>query len=136
MVWETGQPSAGFTTAEKPWLPVPYAHAMLAADGQERKPDSVLNHYKAVLAFRKNYAALRDGDMVFLDTQQDLLAFTRAKGHERLLFVFNLTREPVEFLIPTDLKVDEVLTMPGFQPLFDETTVKLDGLDVFCAILA
>ncbi|POO57970.1 alpha-glucosidase [Agrobacterium rosae] len=132
MVWETGNPSAGFTTAEKPWLPVPYAHAMLAADGQERKPDSVLNHYKAVLAFRKNHAALRDGDMVFLDTQQDLLAFTRNKGSERLLFVFNLTREPVEFLIPADLKIQEVLTMPGFQPLIDGGTVKLDGLDVFC----
>jgi len=105
---------------------------MLAADGQERKPDSVLNHYKAVLAFRQNHASLRDGDMVFLDTQQDLLAFTRRKGKETLLFVFNLTREPVEFLIPKDLTVTEVLSMPSFEPLFDAGTVKLDALDVFC----
>ena len=136
MVWETGHPNAGFTTAEKPWLPVPYAHAMLAADGQERKPDSVLNHYKAILAFRRNHAALRDGDMVFLDTQQDLLAFTRNKGDERLLFVFNLTREPMDYLIPADLRISEVLSMPCFQPLFDAGTVKLDGLDVFCGRIA
>jgi alpha-glucosidase len=132
MVWETGKPNAGFTSADKPWLPVPYAHAMLAADGQERKPDSVLNHYKAVMAFRQSHASLRDGDMVFLDTQQDLLAFTRHKGKETLLFVFNLTREPVEFLIPKDLTVTEVLSMPSFEPLFDAGTVKLDALDVFC----
>lgn len=133
MVWNTGEPHAGFTSAEKSWLPVPYVHAMLAADGQERKPDSVLNHYKATLAFRRHHASLRDGDMVFLDTQQDLLAFTRHKGEETLLFVFNLTREATEFLVPADLKVGEVLTMPGFQPLFTGSTVKLDGLDVFCA---
>ena len=132
MAWTTGSPNAGFTSAEKPWLPVPYAHAMLAADGQERKPDSVLNHYKAALAFRKQHAALRDGDMAFLDTQQDVLAFTRTKDAQTLLFVFNLTREPVEFLVPNDLKVGEVLTMPGFAPHFDGNAVKLDGLDVFC----
>ena len=132
MVWTTGSPNAGFTSAEKPWLPVPYAHAMLAADGQERKPDSVLNHYKAALAFRKQHAALRDGDMAFLDTQQDVLAFTRTKDAQTLLFVFNLTREPVEFLVPNDLKVGEVLTMPGFAPHFDGNAVKLEALDVFC----
>ncbi|NTF08148.1 alpha-glucosidase [Agrobacterium rubi] len=136
MVWETGSPSVGFTTAEKPWLPVPYAHAMLAADGQERKPDSVLNHYKAVLEFRKQHAVLRDGDMAFLDTQQDLLAFTRTKSDETLLFVFNLTREPVEYLVPSELKVGEALQMPGFAPHFDGGVVRLDALDVFCARLA
>jgi alpha-glucosidase len=135
MVWETGSPNAGFTTAEKPWLPVPYAHAMLAADGQQRKPDSVLNHYKAVLEFRKRHAVLRDGDMHFLDTQQDLLAFTRTKNDETLLFVFNLTREPVDYLVPSELKLGEVLQMPGFAPHFDAGVVKLDGLDAFCGIL-
>ncbi|NTF32625.1 alpha-glucosidase [Rhizobium skierniewicense] len=136
MVWETGQASAGFTTAEKPWLPVPYAHAMLAADGQERKPDSVLNHYRAVLKFRGQHAMLRDGDMAFLETQQDLLAFTRTKNDQSLLFVFNLTREPVEYLVPSGLKVGEVLQMPGFAPHFEGGVAKLDALDVFCARLA
>ncbi|MBB3945561.1 alpha-glucosidase [Rhizobium skierniewicense] len=136
MVWETGQASAGFTTAEKPWLPVPYAHAMLAADGQERKPDSVLNHYRAVLKFRGQHAMLRDGDMAFLETQQDLLAFTRTKNDQSLLFVFNLTREPMEYLVPSGLKVGEVLQMPGFAPHFEGGVAKLDALDVFCARLA
>lgn len=136
MVWETGSPNAGFTTAEKPWLPVPYAHGLLAADGQERKPESVLNHYKAVMSFRKSHGVLRDGDMTFLDSNQDVLAFTRDKGEETLLFVFNLTREPIDFHLPSGMAVAEVLPMPGFEPLFDAGVVKLDGLDVFCGKIA
>ena len=133
MVWETGKPHAGFTAAEKPWLPVPYAHAMLAADGQERKSDSVLNHYKAMLAFRRSHAGLRDGDMVFLGTNQDLLVFTREKNGESLLFVFNLTRRPADFRLPPEFRVIEHLAMPGFEPAFDIDMVKLEPLDAFCA---
>ncbi|PVE56911.1 alpha-glucosidase family protein [Rhizobium rhizogenes] len=133
MVWETGKPHAGFTAAEKPWLPVPYAHAMLAADGQERKSDSVLNHYKAMLAFRRSHAGLRDGDMAFFDTNQDLLVFTREKNDESLLFVFNLTRQPADFRLPPEFRVVEHLAMPGFEPAFDIDTVKLEPLDAFCA---
>ncbi len=94
------QANSGFSTAEKPWLPVPYAHAMHAADAQERRPDSILNHYRAVLSFRKSHGALRDGDMTFLKTNLDVLAFTRHKGEHTLLIVFNLTRKPVEFSRP------------------------------------
>ena len=136
MVWETGKPNAGFSSAEKPWLPVPYAHAMQAADAQERKPDSVLNHYRAVLSFRKTHGALRDGDMDFIKTNLDVLAFTRHKGDEKLLFVFNLTREAVEFPIPKGMEVTDILPMPGFEPLFDAGIVKLEGLDVFCGVVA
>lgn len=132
MVWETGKPHAGFTTAEKPWLPVPYVHAMLAADGQERKPDSVLNHYKAMLAFRRSHSCLRDGAMEFLETNQDVLVFTRHKNGERLLFVFNLTRQPVDFRLPPELRLIEHLGLPGFEPTFHNDSVKLEPLDAFC----
>ncbi|EMS95407.1 alpha-glucosidase [Agrobacterium tumefaciens str. Cherry 2E-2-2] len=136
MVWETGKPNAGFSSAEKPWLPVPYVHAMQAVDAQERKPDSVLNHYRAVLSFRKGHGALRDGDMHFIKTNLDVMAFTRQKGDEKLLFVFNLTREAVEFPIPKAMRVTDILPMPGFAPLFDAGIVKLEGLDVFCGVVA
>jgi alpha-glucosidase len=132
MVWETGSPNSGFSTADKSWLPVPYAHAMLAADGQERKADSVLNHYKAALAFRKNHRVLRDGDMEFLDSNQDVLAFIRRKEGETLLFVFNLTRKPVDFRVPSDMTITEILPLPGFDPLMQKNIVKLEGLDAFC----
>ncbi|WP_205290851.1 hypothetical protein, partial [Escherichia coli] len=54
------------------------------------------------------------------------------KGEHTLLFVFNLTRKPVEFPIPKGMNVTTILPMPGFEPLFDGGIVKLEGLDVFC----
>lgn len=136
MVWETGSPNAGFSTAEKPWLPVPYDHGLLAVDGQERKPDTVLHHYRETLAFRKSHGPLIDGDMTFLDSNQDVLAFTRSKAGESLLFVFNLTREPVDFLLPKGVGVKDILPMPGFSATMNQQVVKLDGLDGFSALIA
>ena len=57
-------------------------------------------------------------------------------GDEKLLFVFNLTREPVEFPIPKAMRVTDILPMPGFAPLFDAGIVTLEGLDVFCGVVA
>jgi alpha-glucosidase len=132
MVWEADKPSAGFSTA-KPWLPVPPAHVDLAVDTQERVAGSVLAHYRQALAFRKAHAALIDGDIEFLkSSNQDLLVFTRAKGDDTFLFVFNLTREAAQFVLPSKLKGLEAVAMPGFNAGFDGKAVELSGLDGFC----
>ncbi|PST22354.1 alpha-glucosidase [Mesorhizobium plurifarium] len=133
MVWERELMNAGFS-AGLPWLPVRDAHRMLAVDAQEGVAGSVLEHYRQTLAFRRAQAALLDGDMVFLGTNQDLLVFTREKEGERLLFVFNLTQEPQTFHLPTTL-VAEPLPMPGFAPAFADNAIKLAALDVFCGRL-
>jgi alpha-glucosidase len=76
-----------------------------------------------------------DGDFALLQVNQDLLAFTRKKGDEALLFVFNLTREPQDFIIPSTVTVKDQLEMPGFKPAFDGRTVMLEGMDAFCATI-
>ncbi|KKZ86395.1 alpha-glucosidase [Rhizobium phaseoli] len=133
MPWEAGKAHAGFTSAEKSWLPVPYEQAALSVDTQEASGGSVLNHYRRALAFRKSHPALIDGEMTFIDTNQDLLAFTREKGGEKLLFVFNLTREPAEFRLPEGIMLAESLEMPGFEAVSASGLVKLAALDGFCA---
>lgn len=131
--WEAGKAHAGFTSAEKSWLPVPYEQAALSVDTQIADADSVLTHYRRTLEFRKRYPALIDGDMEFVGTNKDLLAFTRGKGAEKLLFVFNLTREPVEFRLPTGMKLGEPVDMPGTGgDIVAAGTVKLAALDMFC----
>ncbi len=74
----------------------------------------MLTHYRRTLEFRKRHPALLDGDMEFVGTNKDLLAFTRGKGGEKLLFVFNLTREPAEFRLPAGMMLGEPVDMPGF----------------------
>jgi alpha-glucosidase len=134
MVWEADAPHAGFTTG-KPWLPVPKEHVPMAVDRQEGVPASVLAHYRETLAFRKAHEAMVDGDFALLQVNQDLLAFTRKKGDEAYLFVFNLTREPQEFVIPNTVTVKAQVVLPGFKPGFDGKTILLDAMDAFCATI-
>jgi len=115
---------------------VPYQHASLAVDKQEADEDSVLHHYRQTLAFRREYAALRDGDMTFLDTEEDVLAFTRSKDGETLLFVFNLSRKPVKVALPEGIKLAKTIAMPGFETADAGATVTLSALDVYCGELA
>jgi len=133
MPWEAGKAHAGFTSAEKSWLPVPYEQAALSVDTQENNDSSVLHHYRRTLEFRKTYPVLIDGSMEFVGSNQDLLAFVREKGDEKLLFVFNLTREPAEFQLPAGMVLGAPLPMPGFKAAASAKTLQLDALDAFCA---
>ncbi|MDB5554826.1 MAG: alpha amylase, catalytic domain protein [Rhizobium sp.] len=134
MVWDAGMPYAGFSNV-KPWLPVPSAHAAAAVDRQDKEAGSVLSHYRQTLQLRKAHGALVDGDIAFLATNQDLLAFTRTKGKATFLFVFNLTREAVQFAVPSRLDGIAAFAIPGFNPDFDGKVVSLGGMDAFCGKL-
>lgn len=135
MVWEEGKTQAGFSSA-KPWLPVPAEHQALSIDVQERDGGSVLAHYRATLAFRKSHPALIDGDMEFLATNEDVLAFIRSKGDDRLLFVFNLRRGPQEIGLPKGHGVREVFPMPGLTGSVVDGEIRLGPLDGICARLS
>ncbi|MFL0695127.1 MAG: alpha-glucosidase family protein [Agrobacterium tumefaciens] len=135
MVWETGKKQAGFS-ADKPWLPVPAEHQALSVDVQEKDAGSVLSHYRATLAFRKSHPALIDGDMEFLATNEDVLAFIRSKGDDRLLFVFNLRRGPQEISLPKGHGVREVFAMPGLTGSVLDGEIRLGPLDGICARLS
>ncbi|PWV97491.1 alpha-glucosidase [Hoeflea marina] len=133
MVWTRQAANGGFSDGARSWLPVPESHYHRAVDQQVHVTGSVLNHYRATLGFRKAHAMLVDGPMSFLDPDGEVLAFVRGEGTERLLFVFNFSREPAEWAVPPALAALEPAHMPGFGPSFDGTRVSLMGLDVFCA---
>ncbi|MBF9032356.1 DUF3459 domain-containing protein [Rhodobacterales bacterium HKCCE3408] len=92
MPWENGAVHGGFSMAETTWLPLRRDHAARAVDVQAGDPDSVLEHYRAVLAYRRKSEALRTGGTEFLDTGEPALAFRRGGTH---LCAFNLGTEPV-----------------------------------------
>jgi alpha-glucosidase len=71
--------------------------------------------------------------MTFIETNQDLLAFVREKGGEKLLFVFNLTREPQRFTLPARFGSVMPVDMPGFTSKLAGGVAELDAIDVFCA---
>jgi alpha-glucosidase len=97
MPWDASAPNLGFTTGT-PWLPLSPKHRALAVSEQERDAGSTLNFTRRFLAFRRTSAALRWGDIVFVDASAPLLAFTREHEGEKLLCLFNMSGEAAEFL--------------------------------------
>ncbi len=90
---------AGFSTG-RPWLPVPDAHRALSVAAQESDPNSVLNAFRAFMAWRKQQPALVAGSIAFLDAPEPVLAFVREVDGQRLLAAFNLSPGQAGFTLP------------------------------------
>ncbi len=107
MVWDAG-PHAGFSTA-KPWLPVKPPQAARHVAGQEADPNSVLHHYRKMLAFRRESPVLRLGTTEFLPAPDPVLAFRRSTGATSLRCYFNLGPDPVTLPAPAGTPVGPIL---------------------------
>ena len=123
--WEAEAPNAGFSTGE-PWLPVDPPHYFLAVDRQEADPDSTLTFTRQLLAWRKRHPALIDGDIVFYDAPEPVLAFERRTDAERLLCAFNLGGTPMDVTLPPLGRMTQLdgVGLPGG---IDGRTVRLPG---------
>ncbi len=99
--WVASAPNAGFSTVE-PWLPVDPRHLALAVDAQEADPTSILHAARRIIALRQAHPALRTGGLE-IESAGDLVVFRRferAEGGERLLCVFNLGFEALDWSAP------------------------------------
>jgi alpha-glucosidase len=90
MVWDSQVAQGGFSTV-KPWLPVPVEHILRAVSVQSGDENSVLEHYRRFLAFRKQHPAFASGDIAFFPPQDDVLLYTRTFGNETTLCIFNMS---------------------------------------------
>ena len=96
MVWEAEAANGGFSDGT-PWLPVKAPQLAHAVDRQG--PESILEHYRETLAFRKASAALRAGTTAFLELPEPLLAFRRMTDRESLTCIFNLSPTPLDLTV-------------------------------------
>lgn len=89
MQWN-GDTDAGFSTAKKTWLPIEADYRMRNVSSESRRPDSLLNYYKALIRLRREDPALRDGAFVLVNgTDRNVLSFLRKTndGHTVLVAV-------------------------------------------------
>jgi alpha-glucosidase len=92
MVWDDSK-QGGFTGGNvKPWLPVKPPQLARNVAAQAGVKGSVLECYRAMLAFRRGSEALRLGATRFFDLPEPVLAFLRGDG---LLCIFNLSPRTV-----------------------------------------
>ena len=93
MVWDDGA-HGGFTEAT-PWLPVKPPQAARSVAAQTGREGSVLETYRALLAFRRTRPEMQAGGIEFAAGDGPVLDFVRRQGERALRCRFNLSGEPV-----------------------------------------
>lgn len=88
-------PEGGFT-AGQPWSAYADDTATRNVAQQAADPDSILNHYRALIRLRNSHEALRIGEWHLVETGNDAVyAALRSTPNEQILVVTNLRSKPV-----------------------------------------
>lgn len=95
MQWDES-PNAGFCPeGVEPWLPIAQDYQLVNVARQKEDPGSTLNFYKQLLHFRRGSNALLFGDLTFIELiPEEVMAYTRQAGNERLMTVINFGSSP------------------------------------------
>ena len=95
--------NAGFSTAD-PWFPVNPNYKEINAASQETDSESLLNFYRALIAFRSRSELVRFGDYEDLaPAHPHLYVYRRSCKGENLLVLCSFTEKPCHFRLPEDL---------------------------------
>ena len=99
MPWDSSAASLGFSSGE-PWLPPGPRHRARAVDLQLAALHSNLQWTRRLLQLRRETAALRRGDVQFLDVGEPVLAFERRLDGQRIHCAFNVSAAATEADLP------------------------------------
>jgi glycosidase len=95
MQWSLDK-NAGFSSADKTWLPVSEDYPEQNVAMQASNPASFLSLYRKLANLRSRSGALRYGDIELLDCDApDVLGYVRSKGQERYLTLINFSDRSV-----------------------------------------
>ena len=100
MPWQGDGPHAGFSTADRTWLPLDAAHRALAVDQQAGQANSLLSYFTQLLAWRKQQPALIHGSMRVWPSHPQVLVFEREHQGQRVLCAFNFSEQPASLELP------------------------------------
>ncbi|MDE3105953.1 MAG: alpha-glucosidase [Acidobacteriota bacterium] len=77
MQWDNSK-DAGFSTADKTWLPIPDNYTTVNVKTEQADPASLLRWHGQLIAMRRQNPALHDGEITMLDENNpDVLAYVR-----------------------------------------------------------
>jgi len=103
MQWNSG-PNAGFTTGT-PWIKVNPNYKEINVEDALKDPDSVFYYYKKLIELRKTHPSIVYGEInMILEDDENIFAYTRVLGDEKLLVVLNFFENEVEFVLPDEVE--------------------------------
>lgn len=127
MPWSADASHAGFSGAERTWLPLEPRHRALAVDQQMVDHQSLLAYFTGLLAWRKQQPALIHGAMVVWPSHPQVLVFERQHGDQRVLCAFNFSEQPATVALKGDWAQAHVLSGSGLSGAqYDGTTLQFE----------
>jgi alpha-glucosidase len=93
MQWSPGR-NAGFSTAEKTWLPVPPTAATRNVEIEEADPTSVLAFFKRAVAMRRASPALLEGTYRAIGDDPSVFAYRRDARGQTVVVALNMSGAP------------------------------------------
>ncbi len=105
MQWSEDE-NAGFTTGT-PWFKVNPNYKEINVEDQLKDENSILNHYKALIKFKKENEVAIYGDYIeYYKHSSKIYVYSRSYNGKRLLVINSFTDKPVNFEAPESFKID------------------------------
>jgi oligo-1,6-glucosidase len=120
MQWDDSK-YAGFSDAE-PWIQVNPNYTKINVNNQIDDPDSIFSYYKKLIQLRKEHEIIVYGEyQLLMKDSEDVFAYTRTYGNEKILVLCNFTDREVECQIPEGYQIwkKEILIGNYTDPLED-----------------
>ncbi len=103
----SSEANAGFTSGA-PWFPVNENYTEINVAAQEEDPDSLLNFYRELLAFRKKYAVALYGDYVEHNrNDRDFYVYERNYLSRKLLVICCFSKKACRFDAPAGIRLEK-----------------------------
>lgn len=89
MQWDWTK-NAGFSSAERTWLPVHPNYVEVNVEKESADPDSLMNTIKALMKFRNENPAIKEGSFEFMDgLPAEVLGYKRKFKEQELIVLLN-----------------------------------------------
>jgi alpha-glucosidase len=97
MQWD-GTRNAGFSSAQKTWLPVHENYRSINVEKQRTESDSLLNMIQVLLKIRQQESCLQGGSLEILENlPKGVLGYTRILEDKKILVLLNFDEQEKEF---------------------------------------
>ena len=124
MQWDDTN-NAGFSS-ETPWLPVHENHTTVNVANQQNDHNSVLNHFRKMVALRKDNLLLVYGEYEIIQEEHPTIyAYSRTLDDEQMKILLNFSESTSKINLSNLVQIKEVLINNYNELLIDKNTITL-----------
>jgi len=109
--WDSSK-NAGFSSSDKPWLPIEANVSFLNAESEEKDPDSIYAFYQKLIALRLEDQTLALGSIEPLPLPDPLYAYRRIFEGRSEMILFNFSSQ--EKALPKDFSLEGTLRLATY----------------------